>query len=91
MAGPSTNYFNEILDDQGNVEGYSMDTYPDGSEFVDPGYEIRDVNQEIQNELLMDELRNRMNPRQGGIEGLRRFLKPSPFQTNPYSAYGPGI
>ena len=92
MAGPSTNYFDEILDDEGNVEGYSMNRYPDDSEFRDPGYEIRDVNQEIQNEVLMDELRDRMrNAPQRGIEGLRRFLRPSPFQTNPYSAYGSGI
>ena len=43
MAGPNANYFDEILDDEGNVEGYSMNRYPDDSEFRDPGYNIRDI------------------------------------------------
>ena len=43
MAGPSTDYFSEELDEDGNVEGYSMNTAADGTEFVDPGYNIRDI------------------------------------------------
>ena len=67
-----------------------MDSYPEGTRFEDPGYEIRDVNEEIQNELMMDQLRKRMTPRGRGIEGLRRFFQMKPDPT-PYLSYGPGI
>ena len=43
MAGPSTDYFSEIMNEDGNVEGYSMNTAADGTEFIDPGYNIRDI------------------------------------------------
>ena len=61
MAGPNANYFDEILDDEGNVEGYSMNRYPDDSEFRDPGYNIRDMETERRFEGLRNLLQG-MNP-----------------------------
>jgi hypothetical protein len=59
MAGPSTNYFSEELDEDGNVKGYSMNTAADGTEFVDPGYNIKDIPTERRFE---ETLRNLQEP-----------------------------
>ena len=63
MAGPSTNYFSEELDEDGNVEGYSMNTAADGTEFVDPGYNIRDIPTERRFEGTLRDLMD------GGLQG----------------------
>jgi len=70
MAGPSTDYFSEIMDEDGNVEGYSMNTAADGTEFVDPGYNIRNIPTERRFEGTLRDLLGR------GFQGQEENIVP---------------
>ena len=105
MAGPSTNYFSEELDEDGNVEGYSMNTAADGTEFIDPGYNIRDIPTERRFEGTLRDLLGREF--QGQEENIVPEFMPIPlaqpgdsqgaflgdvgYSNDPYYELGTGI